>query len=555
MDLTPGDVLGRYQLLVVVGEGGMGRVWAARRVGAAVQRLVAVKTARPEYGKDADFARTFVDEARIASGIQHPNVCGIHELGHERSVSYLVMEWSDGATLHELLSALPERKLSPSAAAKIVAAVCAGLHAAHELEDVDGSPLNVIHRDVSPQNVLISTSGHIKVADFGVAKASGQLHAPTMTGEVKGKLSYMAPEQVTSKDIDRRVDIFALGCVLYEITLGERPFHGVDALATMYKIIEGEPDRPTLKDPNYPSELEEIVLKALAKDREQRFQTAEEMRQALERWLHSTRTIVTEAQIGKLITSALGEKIRARNTRINDAIRRLDADEQDTEVRSSQFESVPTTSASAPPVEGTLSRGTWAATGAGRSRHLGRLALMGGAALAASAVVVLLWANGRERPATPAPSPKPTVSAPAVAVPSAAPARVHVSFRAEPADAEIRIDDEVVSNPHVMEREPDTRPHTVRVSAPGYQSATQIVRFDRSQDVNVVLDRDPTPAPVAAGGRPRKSTRATPEPTPSAAASASERAPTPGERLPGQLPPTTGKKKRVLDTDNPFDQE
>lgn len=531
----------------------MGRVWAARRVGATVQRLVAVKTARPEFGHDSDFARTFVDEARIASCIQHPNVCGIHELGNERGFAYLVMEWSDGATLHEVVNALPEKKLTPSVAARIIASVCSGLHAAHELEDTDGMALNVIHRDVSPQNVLISTSGHVKVADFGVAKAAGQLHAPTQTGEVKGKLSYMAPEQVTSKHIDRRVDIFALGCVLYEATLGERPFHGVDALATMYKILEGEPDRPTLKDPTFPSELEAIILKALAKDPNERFQTAEDMRRALEGWLHATRTIVTEAQIGKLVTTALGERIRSRNTRINEAARRLDSDEADTEIEASEYESSGGPPA-ATPSEGTLSKGNWANSGIGKGRNYGRVALIGGGIAAVLAVGIGLWANSQAKPtAAPVSSvANPTATSTQPTTPEA-PKRVTITVRAEPSDAQITIDGRgPVPNPHVFEVEQDDRSHLVRVEAPGYLSASEEVKFDHNQTVAVVLAKEPIVSASSKVNRRQPVSTRTPTVTGQQVDAAGER--TPGT-LPGTLPPPTPKKKRQLDTDNPFEQD
>src|SRR3954471_24883684 len=164
------------------------------------------------------------------------------------------MEWSDGASLRDVLDAAPAKRIPAELAAFIGANVAAGLHAAHELADDDGHPLGVVHRDVSPQNVLVSLRGHVRLADFGVAKARGQQHRPTETGEVKGKLSYMAPEQITSKLIDRRADVFALGCVLYESTLGVRPFHGSDAMATMYKILEAPLTPPRSVEPDFPEE-------------------------------------------------------------------------------------------------------------------------------------------------------------------------------------------------------------------------------------------------------------------------------------------------------------
>src|SRR5690606_9409061 len=212
-DTMSGKTLGHYRLLVSLGVGGMGQVWAAHDTSAPGERVVALKTT---HQSGAEALRVLWDEARLASLIQHPNVCPVYELAEEGDVSFLVMQWCDGATLHDVLDASPGKQIPLALAARIVANVAAGLQAAHELIGPDGTALKVVHRDVSPQNVLISTNGAVTVTDFGVAKAAGQAHRPTETGEMKGKLSYMAPEQVKSKDIDHRVDIFALGCVLYQ---------------------------------------------------------------------------------------------------------------------------------------------------------------------------------------------------------------------------------------------------------------------------------------------------------------------------------------------------
>lgn len=300
----------------------MGRVWAARRLSSPTAQFVAVKTALDELSGDPEFERIFVDEARIASSIVHPNVCTIYELGAERGIPYLVMEWVSGGSLHDILAASPDRRLAPDVAARMVANASGGLHAAHELTDIDGTPLHVVHRDVSPQNILISESGHVKVADFGVARAKGQLHKPTATGELKGKLSYMAPEQLTTKLFDRRADIFALGCVLFQATTGQRPFHGNDALETMYRLLETECERPSTFCPDYPQELEAIVLRALAKTPEERYQTAEELEIALDRFLASRGKLVTDRDIAEVVARTLGTVVSARNDELKRALER-----------------------------------------------------------------------------------------------------------------------------------------------------------------------------------------------------------------------------------------
>lgn len=531
----------------------MGRVWAARRVGATVQRLVAVKTAiRENQAADPEFERAFVDEARIAAGIQHPNVCGIYELGQDRGVAYLVMEWSNGGSLYELLQARPDRKLEVPLAVRIVSLVCSGLHAAHELTDIDGSALNVVHRDVSPQNVLISASGQVKVADFGVAKAQGQLHRPTETGEVKGKLSYMAPEQVTSKDIDRRVDVFALGCVLYEATLGQRAFHGADALSTMYKILEAETTPPRQLDPEFPEELERIILRALTKERDARYQTAEEMRADLDRFLHSTGISVTEAQIGQAINAALTETIAARNKRIGDAIAALDAG--DTMVQSPPSEEVQSDDAVSTtlPSEGTLSGGTLASQRRSPARRAG---LFGAVAIGALGIATLaaVWLGRKGQETLPQPAVTSEAEVKTAPAPSPEPPRqekIVVTIRATPANAELRIDDgEALPNPYVLTVLPDDGTHVITATAPGYAPNSQAVRFDRSQAISLALAKADAPEaerPAPIPRRPGPTVRATPsEPTSPAT--------TPASPQPGELPPATRKPTRRLDTENPFE--
>jgi serine/threonine protein kinase len=323
--LKSGDTLGPYQLIAPIGVGGMGRVWVARETGnVALPRMVAIKTALSEETASEDFWKALFDEARIASLLSHPNLCTIHAVEQERGIHYLVMDFSDGGSLREMLDEMPGRRIEPYVAARIVARMCAGLHAAHELLGDDGQPLGVVHRDVSPQNVLIATNGQVRLTDFGVARARGQLHAPTQTGEVKGKIAYMAPEQVTTRDIDRRADIFAAGCVLYEATVGERPFQGGDALSTLYQLLEEPIVPPSARLTGYPPELEKIVLKAMERDRDARYQTSEELSRALDGWLMTEKAMVSDGSIAAVLKTALGERLSKRQQKIEAAIHAID---------------------------------------------------------------------------------------------------------------------------------------------------------------------------------------------------------------------------------------
>jgi len=303
-----GQLIGRYRLLFPIAAGGMAEVWAAKPEGTGISRAVALKLVRPEFAVEAEYARMFIDEAVIASTIRHPNICETYELGRDENLLFMVMEWVAGDTLSGLMRGSALSPLPIEVAVRICAEACAGLHAAHEAKDADGSSLGVVHRDVSPPNILVSVNGHVKVSDFGIAKAANQLHARTRTGEIKGKLAYIPPEQVLGQGVDRRVDVYAMGCVLYVTTLGRRPFgSGGEALG---KIVRGAYRKPRELEPDFSEELERIVMRALSSDREQRYQTAEEMRFELEQWLLTRPHLTQHADVARLVRERISEDRR-----------------------------------------------------------------------------------------------------------------------------------------------------------------------------------------------------------------------------------------------------
>jgi serine/threonine protein kinase len=300
------QLVGRYRLLFPIAAGGMAEVWAAKPDGGGFARPVAIKLVRPEFAMDAEYARMFVDEAMVASAIRHPNICETYELGREENLLFMVLEWVAGDSLSGLLRGAELNPLPDEIAARVCAEACAGLHAAHEASDADGNPLGVVHRDVSPPNILVSIHGHVKVSDFGIAKAKNQLHARTRTGEIKGKLAYIPPEQVLGQGVDRRADIYAMGCVLYVCTLGLRPFgSGAKALGN---IVRGNYRKPRDLRPSYPEELERIVSRALAADRQQRYQTADELRFDLEQWLLTLPAPTQSADVARVVRQRLSEE-------------------------------------------------------------------------------------------------------------------------------------------------------------------------------------------------------------------------------------------------------
>jgi len=531
-----GKTLGNYRLLVSLGVGGMGQVWAGHDMSAPGERVVALKT---NHSTGTEALRVLWDEARLASLIQHPNVCPVYELAEEDDTAFLVMQWCDGGTFHDLLEAVPGQQLPLGMAVRIVSSVAAGLHAAHELIGPDGTALRVVHRDVSPQNILISTKGNVTVTDFGVAKAAGQAHRPTETGEMKGKLSYMAPEQVKSKDIDHRVDIFALGCVLYQATLGQRPFHGGDALATMYKLLEERVVPPSELDPEYPPELEAIVLKALAKERNERYQTAEEFHEALEKWLVATRTLVTASDVSNFLMEHIGDRVRERNARIFRVLRNQESAPPLDEVDAPRSGSVSATVS-----------GTARVVRQDRSSRFTRVAGIG-AAVAVGAAVVALWAGKPDpadavTPPTPPPTkaaevPKPAVEQPAPTPPPAAPevARlVSVSVAVSPSDAQIFLNGELVGVGTITRSmKASSEPQSLEVRAPDHISQTQAIIFDHTQALTITLQK------VKRTGSGRVVTAAARQPV-------AEAAPQSGGSA---LDPPPRRAPRSLDDKNPFD--
>lgn len=317
-ELGPGSRLGRYELLVPIAKGGMARVWAARLHGQrGFTKLVAIKTILPNLAQESEFEKMFLDEASIASRVHHPNVCEVLELGEERQSLYIVMEWINGESLSRLLRASGRvEPIEPRIAARLVADAAGGLHAAHELSDDNGQFLNVVHRDVSPHNVLVSNDGNVKVADFGIAKALGQAHEATRAGTLKGKINYMAPEQVSGQPIDRRVDIFALGVCLFELTTGVKPFKGEADHLVIFNLRKGVYPKPSTLVPGYPPELEQIIDHCLALSPAARFPTAERMRHALEEYIARSGPIVTQENISMLVRMRLGGVIDERRERI-----------------------------------------------------------------------------------------------------------------------------------------------------------------------------------------------------------------------------------------------
>ena len=304
-----GRRVGRYELLYEIASGGMAAVYLARARGASgFERIAAVKVPHPHLRKDEEFAPMFLDEARIAAKIHHPNVVPVLDFG-EAGVLYLVMDYVEGNHLAALIRAAGKKgeRLPPGITLRIIVDALTGLHVAHELKDNDGTPLHIVHRDTSPQNVLIGTDGVSRITDFGIARAEARATV-TRDGQVKGKLSYIAPEQLAGEAVTRRADIFGMGVLLWEALVGQRLFRANSEAETVNLLLSGEIKKPSEFVPDL-EPLDAIVLKALARHPEDRFATAAEFADALE---NTTLKVASSRQVAACVETLLGEALAKR---------------------------------------------------------------------------------------------------------------------------------------------------------------------------------------------------------------------------------------------------
>lgn len=321
-DLHAGSTLGRYELLLPIAKGGMAQVWAARLRGSrGFQKLVAVKTILAGAVDNTRMEQMFLEEAQLASQIHHPNVVGTLDLGEHEGVLYLVMEWVEGEPLSSVIAKAAASGGVPLAiGVNLIGQACQGLSAAHDLHDDNGALLGLVHRDVSPQNLLVTYSGTAKLVDFGIAKATSKASGLTEAGEIKGKFSYMAPEQVRGLALDCRTDLFALGILLYAITTGRHPFRGEHPAQTVQNICsERPPTPPSAFMSNYPPALEQVVLKALAKDPDQRFANANAMLTALEQAMPGPLEASFEKQVAEYLKQLFGSRPSERRAALRHA--------------------------------------------------------------------------------------------------------------------------------------------------------------------------------------------------------------------------------------------
>ncbi len=292
--------LGRYQIDQLLARGGMGEVYLGRIEGAhGFVRPIVIKVIRTELIEDERVALMFVDEARIAAGLHHRNIVQIIDFDLFDGGAFLVTEYIEGCDVRAMLHYL---RAAPryDVALAIITELGTGLDAAHDATDDAGTPLNLVHRDVSPSNVLLGIHGEIKVADFGVAKARSRSYH-TVSGSIKGKAPYMAPEQILGEPIDRRADVFSLGVLLFELTTRTRLYSALSNTVAMKQILDGTVPDPAERRPGYPPELTAIIRRALARDPEQRYPTARAMVDELDHLAQQRRWNLSRNTVGEMV--------------------------------------------------------------------------------------------------------------------------------------------------------------------------------------------------------------------------------------------------------------
>ncbi len=311
---NPVRVVGRYALYGEIASGGMATVHIGRLLGpVGFARTIAIKRLHPQYAKDPEFVSMFLDEARVAARIAHPNVCATLDVVATQGELFLVMEYLQGETLSRMIRAVRHRGeiIDPRIAVGVMAQTLHGLHAAHEAKSERGEALSIVHRDISPQNVLVGRDGITKVLDFGVAKAAGRFHT-TREGNVKGKLPYMSPEQLRGQPVDRQTDVYAASVCLWEALTSKKLFKGDNEGSVLEQVLFGPIDPPSRWVPSVPPQVDALVMRGLERDKTKRFATAREYALALERTLPPA----LASDVGDWVENVAGDVLNERAERI-----------------------------------------------------------------------------------------------------------------------------------------------------------------------------------------------------------------------------------------------
>jgi len=308
--IAPGARVGKYEIVQRLACGGMAEIYLARASGIhGFEKYIVLKRILPQYGSNEDFIRMFLKEARVAASLDHANIAQVHDIGESGGSTFFTMEYLHGEDLRQVMRHVNRtgQRLPLEHALEIVIGAASGLHFAHDKRGSDGRPLGIVHRDISPSNIVVTYQGGVKVVDFGIAKLAAD---PELSQRhvLKGKIAYVSPEQLQNQPLDRRTDVFSLGVVLYEITTHKRLFKGRCEAETIKAVFDGVVPPPTIVVPGYPPALERIVLRALARAPENRYQSARDLQVDLETFVHDERLRLSPAGLAEWMGQTFGSK-------------------------------------------------------------------------------------------------------------------------------------------------------------------------------------------------------------------------------------------------------
>ncbi len=545
---APSDPQGwrKYRPIAEIGRGGMADVClAVARGPAGFNKLVVLKRARVELCEDAEILAMFLDEARLAARLNHPNVVQTYEVGEDGERLFIAMEYLDGQPLSQLRTRVGLTDLSLPVQVRILTDALAGLHYAHELRDFDGTPIHVVHRDASPQNIFVTYDGVIKAVDFGIAKAADSL-SETRAGMLKGKVAYMSPEQSRGERVDRRSDVFSVGVILWEAIAGRRMWKGYNDLAILGRLGLGELPDLRVAAPHVDPELERICRRALAPALGERYATAAELHADLERWLREHHHGMSAREVGAFVAERFADDRARIQQLVEEQLRDVRWSGSYAKVTIADLPKIgagpvsmtPTLTAPAAfsPSDASSMPPSVSSTGTGQTGQAGHsVRASRSIRVVAATAIAFLLAGGvvaagilRPPPSRTAPvGPLEALTAPptVAAAPSPQQEEVRLVVRVSPAGARLLLDGAPLSSGgYEGQLVKDGRVHLVRAEAPGFLAQEEMITASNDLVVKLVLERDPgalrgrsapiarsTPAQVAAAA---SSPAATPPPAP-----------------------------------------
>jgi eukaryotic-like serine/threonine-protein kinase len=523
--------VGRYRILSELGRGGMSNVFLAVASGpGGVNKLVVLKALLPDLATEGYALSMFMDEARLAAQLNHPNVVQTYEVGTEGDRHVIVMEYLEGQSLSACVrrAAVEGNPIPLALQLRIIINALDGLHYAHELSGYEGASLQLVHRDISPQNVFVTYDGQVKVLDFGIAKAtSASTH--TAAGVMKGKIAYMAPEQIVGGAVDRRADLYSVGCMLWAAATGVKLWKDTPDVQIMRRAISGDIPTPQSVNPECDDDLNAIVLKALAREPDDRYATALELQHDLETYVERFGAAAKQREIARCVSTLFADTRAQLKALVERQLTLIPTD------TSSVSRERPRPGKGSNTLGGATSESIHTMLAEPVEPGRGKRRVLAGFAVLAllGAVSVYGWglrgATGELPVASEAAVPnKPAAAAAPVA--TAAIARVSVVLKASPGEAKLYLDDQLLaSNPTTKLLLADGKAHVLRAEAPGFAKATS--EFSPTEDTTIALSLTPVERPARTNDAPAapryvvRSGRPVAAPTPAAPAAAPVTAP------------------------------